>query len=257
MSQVKMEMAVYTDKGAVREKNEDRILMTDVVYSEGGYHAKAGIPCNLAVCDGVGGYAGGEHAAQFVLEELSKQDVENMDSVEGVLEILEHVNRKLVHMKKNKNAYSNILTTVAGIAFTEHKIISYHAGDSRVYRLRGKYLSQITKDHSMAQEMIDCGMIKENQEEALAGCSTITRYLGEEMVAPPVVTEVGSRYLDGDLYMVCSDGIWSAIPFETLEEILTKKSTLSELAKEITEAALKGGSTDNLSVCLAKVVTES
>lgn len=249
-------MAGYTDKGAVAEKNQDRVLMAGLVYKEQGHHAKADIPCVLAVCDGVGGYPGGEYAAEVSLQHLAKQTAAEMNSVERISEALENVNENLIHLKKEIPAYSNMLTTIAGVVFTENKVFSFHAGDSRVYRLRGRYLSKVTKDHSIAQEMIDMGLIQENYDEILAACSTITRCLGDRTYGLPHVQPLALHYLPGEIYMVCSDGIWSAISFDKLESLLLTKGTLSEIADRIVKAALEGGSKDNLSICLGRVVID-
>ncbi len=255
MRKVKIEMAVFTDKGAAKE-NQDRILMANQVYEKGGGQVSIGLPTMLAVCDGVGSCACGGAAAEFVLRKLAQMDAEEIVTTEQMQAVLDNINKNLVQEKNSLNADDNLFTTAAGLLFAEDKVISFHAGDSRIYRLRGKYLSKITKDHSFAQEMIDAGIFTEDEETMLSMCSTITRCMGDAGFSSPEVREAARGYYDGELYMVCSDGIWTDVSFQRLEELLQGEGSLEEMIEKIVQAALEGGSKDNLSIGLARITAE-
>lgn len=248
-----VEMAAYTDAGAAEEKNQDRVLLNNETFEE-GYHQKISeIPCMAIVCDGVGGYAFGEKASESIVHSMAAMDIKSLTTQEEISEALRKANDTLLQLKTTNPDYVNMLTTIAGLVLQEDKVLVFHAGDSRVYRFRGSYLTKLTRDHSLAQEMIDCGMIGENPEEALAACSKITRFMGGEGIPAPQVQEFDLPPQPGDLYLLCTDGIWSALTLDQMEDILTAETELEDMAAELAQTAIEQGSLDNLSVCLIRV----
>lgn len=253
----RIEMTLYTDKGAVDEKNQDRVLFQDAVYEEGFYQGDTIFPCIAAVCDGVGGYAFGERASGCITKYLASSQQSQWETKENLAALLNEAAVNLLELKQSNPENSRMLTTIAGIALMEDKVLVFHAGDSRVYRLRGQYLNKMTKDHSLAQEQIDSGNFQGDPEQALAECSTITRCLGKADSFPPEVSEYQLPPQKGDLYMLCSDGIWSALSFDQIENIMCSNPDLSDIAAELSQTALEQGSLDNLSVCLIRVTEEN
>lgn len=247
---MKIEYAGRVCKG-VRDENDDRALLGDIILDDSGCFGTADTPFLAAVCDGCGGYAGGGVAAETVLKTLLKKhgDMGDEDSISAAL--LEC--KKAVEDEKAANPeLDEMCTTVAGCAFSDDGLTVFHAGDSRVYGFDGEYFMQLTRDHSLVQEAVDSGEI--TAEEALKSeyRSAITRCIGFEC-EPPEVHAVGGVSA-GDMYIICSDGFWDFIDLSGLIKIIADKNlTLSEMADRLSETALKNGSTDNVSVCLVKI----
>ena len=249
-----IDVAAYTDRGSSAAKNQDRIMIGEKVYKEGTHTDTRTMPYVMAVCDGVGGYDGGDEAAECVLSELSLVKPSLMNSRPGIDGALKRANERLRLMREQKKIKQNeMLTTVAGIVLSEDNVLIFHAGDSRVYRMRGGYLTRFTKDHSEVQELLNQGVVVENPEAALAKGSTITRTMGDGQSRPPAVKEMLIPPRNNDLYMVCSDGVWSALSIDQMEDILSENLPLNVLAVKLCEAARAAGSKDDVSVCLGRV----
>jgi protein phosphatase len=130
-----------------------------------------------------------------------------------------------------------------------------HVGDSRVYRLRGNTLSQVTRDHSLLQEQIDSGMITKEQARHSQHKNLVTRAVG---IDPEVETEVHTYPVEpGDIFLMCSDGLNDMVVDEDIETTLASlQANLQLAAQQLVQQACDNGGRDNVSVILVKVVKE-
>lgn len=249
-----VKIAALTDTGSVREKNDDRVTDGTQTYGDGLHSCVKSEPVMLAVCDGVGGYLGGNVAAETALNTLNMISPEQLEDISELEKQLEQANEEILKMKGSDTESNRMLTTVAGVVLGEKGTLVFHAGDSRVYRLRGSILRQLTLDHSPAQEYLNCSGEVEDPEGFLAANSQISRFLGKrDGCAPPEVEEL-PRPMDGDLYLICSDGLWSVYRRSELEEELQDHEDLDALAQKLFDEAIRRGSDDNVSICLIKVI---
>lgn len=269
-----IDYSVRVDIG-VKESNDDRVLVGGKIYDSGLDHGSGEMPFVAVVCDGCGGYAGGEMAAEAVLETIrqetgrtsgetepaetgrtsgetkASQDFlrEALRDEDFLPQVLEKCKAAVFEKKKIDFRYSSMCTTVAGCIFDEEQTIIFHAGDSRVYRFDGQILAKMTVDHSRVQMMVDMG--KMTEEEALVSPerNIINRCIGIDC-PPPNIYVAHSPILPGEKFLLCSDGLWEYVSKENLIEVLSSDRTLEEMADTLVQQALDNGSTDNVCVCI-------
>jgi protein phosphatase len=146
-------------------------------------------------------------------------------------------------------------TTLVAALFHDNQVTVAHVGDSRLYRLRGDELSVVTRDHSLLQEQIDCGMISREEARFSQNKNLVTRALG---VDPVVDVEINDYPVQqGDIYLLCSDGLNDMVEDEEIQLTLQLLSANLELAAtQLIEMANDNGGRDNVSVILVKVLRE-
>jgi protein phosphatase len=140
-------------------------------------------------------------------------------------------------------------TLVMGV-FQGTRTLIGHVGDSRCYRLRQGTLVQLTRDHSLLQEQIDAGLISPEQAQYATHKNLVTRALGVEDTVLLEVSEY--RAEEGDIYLLCSDGLTDMMTDERIAAILVTAGTLEEKSRALVDAANDSGGRDNISVILAQ-----
>lgn len=244
-----------TDVGLVRDHNEDTIGCDEDIA--------------LAVlADGMGGHLGGEMASAItvstVLEIISKNankfntgetDDETGYSMESVVihDAVTQANKN-VHDSSEANAqYRGMGTTVVVVMFYDNRFTVAHVGDSRLYRLRDGELEQITRDHSLMQELIDRGFYTPEQARNSLNKNLVTRAIGiDNNVQIDIQEDVA---MVNDIYLLCSDGVNDMLEDYLIESILLDNSNdLEKAASEIIRQANEHGGKDNISAILVKPV---
>lgn len=249
-----LEVSTYVYKG-IPDVNDDRVLVDGCLINIGAYHLRShGDPLLTALCDGVGGRVGGFKAAETVLLSLAQNAGKKMDPREIQKQIYT-ANAELMSLKAGVPKYAQILTTLAGIYVDDRKFCVFHLGDSRVYRLRHQYLTQLTKDHSLVQDMVDLGEI--TKEEALTHPqkNIITRCLGDPEHCIPAVKCYEDDMISGDIFLICSDGISDVLTNDRIVRVLQRHradETLEDAAYNLVQSAINNGSGDNISVILIR-----
>jgi protein phosphatase len=146
-------------------------------------------------------------------------------------------------------------TTLVVALFHDNKMTVAHIGDSRLYRLRGEELKQITKDHSLLQEQIDSGLITPEQAKMSANKNLVTRALGIDPSVEPEIHDYET--LPGDIYLICSDGLCDMVSDEDIGMALqTLGANLRLCAQQMVQMANDNGGRDNISVILIKILRE-
>ncbi|MGN0496380.1 MAG: PP2C family protein-serine/threonine phosphatase [Lachnospiraceae bacterium] len=248
----RVEIVGLVDVGC-REKNDDRILIGKSIYKTGKHNIILHNPCVVAVCDGVGGSEGGDEAAEHVLTKLAEKSPCDIDTEERMKNVLSEINSALILYQQKKIVKNGMRTTLVGLNLFDDKIIFYNSGDSRLYRYRNHVLKKLSEDHSIAQEMIDRGIITENCEKELMNCSRITRCLGVEGVLPPFVQQLNHPALPNDVFLLCSDGLWGVVSDDCIEMILNTEITLEKKVDSLYNIATQNSSQDNISIILARI----
>ena len=244
-----------TDVGSVRDHNEDAI----------------GCEENIALAvlaDGMGGHRGGEMASAItvstVLESISEKvndiktgetDPETGYSAESlaVHDAIALANTN-VHNSSEANAqYRGMGTTVVVVMFYDNRFTVAHVGDSRLYRLRDDELEQITRDHSLMQELIDRGFYTPEQARNSLNKNLVTRAIGiDAKVQIDVQEDVA---MVDDIYLLCSDGVTDMIEDDLIEKAMIENSDdLEKSATEIIRLANEHGGKDNISALLVKPI---
>ena len=251
----KIAMAGQTDVGSVREHNEDAISHNDSL--------------GLAVlADGMGGHRGGEVASAIavstIIERLKKKlkkispgetDEDTGYSLESMAihDAITEANAKVYSASCENTQYKGMGTTIVVVLFYDNRFTVAHVGDSRLYRLRDGELEQLTRDHSLMQELIDRGFYTPEQAKKSLNKNLVTRAVGiDEHVMIDIQEDVA---MVDDIYLLCSDGVTDLIDDDLIRETLKKcGEDLDKAAAELIREANEHGGKDNISAILARPV---
>lgn len=247
--------AALVDMGVFEKQNDDRILVAGELLGEGAVSGSIGEEYLLAaVCDGVGGMAKGYLAAETTLDfmkYLSRAGVEG----NTIKKAIEEANRRVRALQVQENLLNGMRTTIAGIYADKDRMFVFNAGDSRVYRLRYKYLMQLSKDHSLVQDLVDTGEFTKDEVKNHPQKNVINKCIGHEEVVNTRVVDFTEDFAKGDVILLCSDGITDCVDDMMLCNILQKHRNAEDLSdgcREIYEAAITAGTQDNMSIVLLR-----
>ena len=239
---VQLEFAGLSDVGRSRSRNEDSFA----INREAGF---------AVVCDGMGGHAGGDIASRTVVEVIgevvSGAGKSGQDAEATIRAAIRQANHRLVGLNQQRGFPEGrgMGTTVVGlwqIAGTDRALV-FHAGDSRLYRLRAGELRQITRDHSLYQAWLDAGGHGQAPQRNI-----IIRALGTTADADPDIEtqSVGP----GDLFLICSDGLSGMMSDQEIADALGAGGDLPALCKRLVDSANEKGGHDNVTAVLARVI---
>ena len=213
-----------SDTGRARRANED------------AFYAHAPV---FAVADGMGGAQAGEVASRTVVDRL-RRGLPDGGSPEERLALLAEEANDLIHRKAAEDEQRAGMGTTLTAAYVDEDAVSFgHVGDSRAYLFRDDKLQQLTNDHSLVGEMVRRGKLTAEQAEEHPQRSIITRALGPEPVVE--VDHMTTFARDGDLFLLCSDGLTSMIGDDAIEAILRAGPDLATAGHALIDAANDGG----------------
>lgn len=270
------EMDVYglTHPGKVRSDNQDHFLICDLrkqtvvrLTSLSGTDQLMGhserVGLLMMVADGVGGGAKGSEASRIALEGVtryvsgsmrcyyaagSSDDHEIFEALqEGALQC----HTELVRRGEEAPDYRGMATTLTLYLGAWPRAYLLQVGDSRCYLLRGGELSQITRDQTMAQELIDLGVMTRADASGTRLEHTLSSSIGGKQTAP-VITRIG---LDWDtVVLLCSDGLTGHVPDERIRERLRSMTSSRQVCEDLLQDALDGGGKDNITIVVRRAV---
>ncbi len=224
--------------GRQRQGNEDR------------FFARAPI---FVVADGMGGAQAGEVASRIAAGAFEKRGRLNTEEpAEGQLEqIAQAANREIHRLAQEDSSRAGMGTTLTAATVRGNEVALGHVGDSRAYVLRDGQLKRLTKDHSLVEELRRQGRLTEEQAEEHPQRSIITRALGPE---PNVnVDTMTFPAKDGDVFLLCSDGLTTMVSDDEIRQILTEARSLRSAVSKLVEAANRGGGRDNITAVAFRV----
>ena len=208
------------------------------------------------VADGMGGHAGGDVASSLATQAVTAVADERFESIEiaqqRLVESVKNSAAELIEAVREHPDLAGMGTTVSALLRHNRQVVIAHIGDSRVYRLRGGVLEQITTDHTFVQKLVETGRI--TPEEALVHPrrNVLMRVLGD--VAGSV--DVDTAVLDtepGDRWMLCSDGLCGYVTENAIANVLKSEPDASKAASKLINLALERGAPDNVTVVIAGV----
>ncbi|MCW8962796.1 MAG: protein phosphatase 2C domain-containing protein [Gammaproteobacteria bacterium] len=227
-----------TNVGKVRKVNEDSVLD----------HGDAGI---WVVADGMGGHAAGDVASTAIVDKLAKIEAsaDANELIEAAENGLLEVNESLIQQAMERTDRQTMGSTVAVLVAFHDKCFTLWAGDSRVYRVRNGQLERITCDHSKVQDLVDDGLITEEEAERHPEANVITRAIGasRNLFIDLDIHDVKA----GDRYMVCSDGLYKEVMDEELTDLISLGSP-EEACNALVDLTLERGSRDNVTVIVVQ-----
>ncbi|MBE1877871.1 protein phosphatase 2C domain-containing protein [Myceligenerans pegani] len=240
---VNLRYAARSDVGLVRSNNQDS--------------AYAG-PHLLVVADGMGGHAGGDVASSLTIAALTPLDHGDHSTDRLLADLEQSVDRArqdLITATASDPELAGMGTTVTALLRSGNTLAMAHLGDSRAYLLRDGLLTQVTVDHTFVQHLVDTGRISADEAETHPQRNVVMRVLGDfdlDLTPDMSVREA----IPGDRWMLCSDGLSGFVSVESLTETLGTVADPAEAAERLVSAAMREGSTDNISVVVADVVDE-
>ena len=229
-----------SDVGTVRANNQDS--------SFAGEHL-------IAMCDGMGGHAGGDTASSIAIRSLAHIERDdtggNVETISRMMETsVMAAHDAIVGKAKRERKLAGMGTTVTAVALVAGYWVVAHIGDSRAYLLRDGHLSRITCDHSYVQHLIDTGRITPAEAKNHPQRNVVMRVLGDFDIDPHPDISIRKAH-PADRWLLCSDGLCGVLEDSTIKETMTALADQGECAQRLVQMALRAGSTDNVTAVIA------
>src|SRR4051794_25823219 len=230
------ESAYRTDTGRQRSANEDSFFARAPVF---------------VVADGMGGAQAGEVASKIAAEAFEPGNQGDQPPETYLRGVVEGANARIFDLSEQDSSRSGMGTTLTA-AFVQGDEVSFaHVGDSRAYVFRDGKLRRLTSDHSLVEELRRQGRLTEEQAEEHPQRSIITRALGPEPSVNVDTMTFPAR--NGDVFLLCSDGLTTMVSDDEIREILVSSKTLRGAVNKLVEAANRGGGRDNITAVAFRV----
>lgn len=234
--------------GPVREENQDAGLAWRGDRGE----------VVLVISDGMGGHAAGRQAAEIVSRACVQairnrasrtwEDVITAGIEEAHASVLDFAGREVGQAAMGATVAIALLEASESIP----KLRVAHVGDSRVYLYRNPHLYRLTADHSLVAEMVRDGLLSESEAFGHPESNVILRAVGQKGSLMPEIHEA-ITLLDGDIVLVCSDGLHGVVRDQELSEVIANSRGVGEISENLLAAALEAGSKDNITIGCARV----
>lgn len=232
-----------TDVGRIRKINQDSVFAS---------HEPIGmLPDLFVVADGMGGHNAGDFASRFAVEQLvALAETSRIEDPVLFLRIaIEEVNSRLYEESVSRPELAGMGTTLVAAVMDSSTLYVANVGDSRLYLLRDE-LEQITRDHSLVEELVSLGKLERNSEAYKNQKNVITRAIG---ILPYVEIDFFEVPLqECDCVLMCSDGLTNMVDDEGISKILKTTDTLTEKVDRLIKQANENGGRDNIAVLLAE-----
>jgi PPM family protein phosphatase len=242
--QLGLRYAIGSDTGIARHVNEDSVFAS---------------PRLLAVADGMGGHAHGEVASAVTVGVLAELDRHLRPAAVDPLPVLAttvaRVQRRLTELAAADDDLAGMGSTLTALLWDGAAFGIAHVGDSRGYLLRDDTLSQLTRDHTLVQSLVDDGQISAAEAETHPRRSTLMRALQTGGAAEPDLST--HRAVTGDRYLLCSDGVTCVVGPDLLHDAMTTLADPADVVDRLISEAKRLLSPDNISCVVADVVTSA
>ena len=251
MSTSNIELACNTDIGLLRSRNEDNVA----IWPE---HSLA------ILADGIGGNNAGQLASKVAVDATYENWINTVASISEtgggfsgsasgdlLMVAVSIANHQIHDLVKTEADLDGMGSTIIACHFGDAAIHVVHLGDSRLYQLRDGILTQLTVDHTFAQRSYELGEIKESEISTYPGGKFLLKSLGTDLAIEPDVLEIEPQ--QGDLYLLCSDGLSDMVAPDAITTTLTEHSANLEAALQaLSDLANANGGRDNIAVALAR-----
>jgi serine/threonine protein phosphatase PrpC len=251
-----------TDVGQIREHNEDNFLVADLTRKsrslmEGDREPPVGERgMLLGVCDGMGGAAAGEVASQLAVDIIYEKLVQGEpplhhdDLARRLVQAVEEAGIRIFNEARADRTRRGMGTTATIAALMDGRLFVAQVGDSRAYILRGDRFTQVSRDQSLVNQLIEAGQLTEEEAETFEHNNIILQALGTAETV-----QVDLTYVDlckGDRLLVCSDGLSGMVRGDEMREVLLAFPDSLGACRELTDRANRAGGHDNITVIVAE-----
>ena len=232
-----------SDTGTLRVQNEDSYLAQDRIF---------------VVADGMGGHNAGEVASAMAIKMLAEAQKTGIGDANQLARIIEQINHSIFQAAADQTDQRGMGTTLAVLALTpngstdEVSAAVANIGDSRTYLFRNDEFRQVSVDHSYVQDLVSEGLITREEARTHARRNIVTRALGIE---PNVAVDTWTLPLiNGDRYVLCSDGLVDEVTDEAIEKCVKQKIEPQKVADQLVAIANANGGRDNITVIVVDVI---
>jgi len=246
--------AVRSDVGRKRQGNEDSFCLAP----------EMGL---FVVADGMGGHAAGEVASRLAVDTIKQWMAKYLEGADVAIigqpmasrsqeanflaSSIRLANRMIYDAAQSRHEYAGMGTTIVSVLTLGDHVVLAHVGDSRIYRVRGEEIAQISRDHSLVQQQIDRGIISREEAQESQYRHLITRALGLKESTEVDVEE--HPVLPGDTFLLCSDGLSDLVEDEEmLATVVQHPDDLERACQALVDQANKKGGDDNVTVMLIR-----
>lgn len=236
-----MKAYALTDVGKVRSINQDSVFCTDKPVGN--------LPNLYIVADGMGGHKAGDTASRYTIETFVDRirNSESDNPITMISDAIKYTNSRLIEMAQSSEDLSGMGTTFVMATIFDKSVYIANIGDSRLYIL-GDELRQVTRDHSLVEEMVSSGTINREEARHHSHKNIITRAVGGSNDVQADFFEI--ELSEGNILFMCSDGLSNMVSDKDIENILRENTGIDSRAAMLIDAANSNGGNDNISVII-------
>lgn len=242
-----MEIYSSTDIGLLRKTNEDyydNYITDDLVL--------------MVVADGMGGHNAGEIASELAVKSFVYHFKENLNDETNYIDLLisslNYSNSIIYDESHNNEDLLNMGTTIVAALVKDNSLYVLNVGDSRAYFYNEYGFRQLSKDHSLVNDLVSNGTITEEEAKTYLQRNVITRSIGADETVEPNIIAIDIE--EKDMVLLCTDGLNTMVEDHEIEEILKKEMSLKDKVNELIDFSLNRGGKDNITISLLEKVGE-
>jgi serine/threonine protein phosphatase PrpC len=247
-----IEAASLTDVGLQRTNNEDSYIYwepdSDVEFRRKGRLA--------VVADGMGGYEGGQEASRVAVETVRHiyDNDFNGDPQQTLVSAFESAHDNILRYAMDHPEFHGMGTTCTAVAIIDDQLYFAHVGDSRLYLIRNDTVARLTRDHSYVGRLVENGIVRSEDAESHPQRHILTAALGSGHDVTPHTPEQPIPLEEGDILVLCTDGLWSLLSEHELSRVAQANSP-ADACRRMIRIALERGGPDNITVLVMRVST--
>ena len=243
MADIKINAFGKTDVGLMRTINQDSIFVSTQPIGK--------LPNLFIVADGMGGHKAGDVASREAIERFVKYAcTTHMSDPANILDAgIISVNKDIFDMANSNRDYSGMGTTFVAVSLVENHVYIANVGDSRLY-LIGRDIRQITRDHSLVEDMVRMGVLEREEARTHYKKNVITKAIGvaDDKTSTPDIFEIEVE--NGDKLLLCSDGLTNMVEDYDIKKIVKDNDSIEDAVRELIKQANENGGKDNISAIL-------
>ncbi len=240
---VRIDLHALSDQGTGRDHNED--ACGSLVESE--------TRAIVAVADGVSGQAGGEVASQMAIEVLlrvCREETAKVGAAQRLYRAVQQANIEVYDRAIAVPELRGMATTLTAVAIDGGEATVVHVGDSRLYLVRDRTITQLTRDHTVAAERARYGLLSKDKVSTHADRCVLTRSVGRELIVSR--DRAMHRLEDGDVLLLCSDGLYTVLADVEIEQAVRGRDAAGA-CRALVDAANERGTPDNLTAAVVRI----
>ena len=240
-----MEAFALTDVGIERKINQDYVYFT---LKQTGH-----LPNLFIVADGMGGHKAGDVASRYTVDEFVSliENATEKDDITVISEAVTKVNTMLLEKAKESPDYTGMGTTLVVATIKDEMLRVANVGDSRLYVIGTDGIRQITRDHSLVEEMVLAGKLSKSEARTHARKNVITRAIGGEEQVEPEMFSIDLK--ENSKVLMCSDGLTNMLEDAEILSIVRNNSNIEDAARMLIDRANENGGKDNISVIIVEL----